>query len=228
METLLQDIRYSFRTMAKRPGFVAAALISLALGIGANTMIFSLVNALLLRPLSVDEPDRLARVFRIDEHSPYHSISYPDYLDYRDQQQVFTGLTACQRMMMSLNVDGQPVAVSGAVVSANFFSLLGVAPMLGRAFAPEEDRTIGERPVAVISHNLWRQRFNADPNLVGKSIRLNGRSFTVIGIAASGFTGVDGVFVTDVWVPISMYPKLMPSGAQAFDPVLGRGEAWLN
>jgi macrolide transport system ATP-binding/permease protein len=228
METLLQDIRYSFRTMAKRPGFVAAALISLALGIGANTMIFSLVNALLLRPLSVDEPDRLARVFRIDEHSPYHSISYPDYLDYRDQQQVFTGLTACQRMMMSLNVDGQPVAVSGAVVSANFFSLLGVAPMLGRAFAPEEDRTIGERPVAVISHNLWRQRFNADPNLLGKSIRLNGRSFTVIGIAASGFTGVDGVFVTDVWVPISMYPKLMPSGAQAFDPVLGRGEAWLN
>jgi macrolide transport system ATP-binding/permease protein len=228
VETLLQDIRYSFRTMVRNPGFVAAAVISLALGIGPNTIIFSLVNALLLRPLPVDQPDRLARVFRVDEHSPYHSLSYPDYLDYRDRQQTFTGLTACQRIMMSLSIDGQPTAVLGAVVSANFFPLLGVQASLGRTFTPEEDQGAGRNPVAVISYNLWQRRFSADPAMLGKTLRLNGQSFTIIGVAAKGFTGVDTVIVTEVWVPITMYPALIPNQARAFDPVAGRHEAWLN
>ncbi len=228
METLLQDIRNSLRMLTKNPGFVAAAVVSLAIGIGPNTMIFSLINGLLLRPLPVDNPDQLVRVFGKDENSPYNSISYPDYIDYRDRQQVFTGLAACQRVMVSLNIDGQAEAVSAAVVSANFFSVLGTQLSLGRAFAPAEDRTVGEQPVVVISHNLWRRRFNADPTLLGKTLRLNGQTFTIIGVAAKGFTGANVVFATDVWAPLTMYPKLAPGNEQAFDPINGRELAWLN
>src|SRR6266511_3675575 len=227
METLLQDIRNSLRMLTKNPGFVAAAVVSLAIGIGPNTMIFSLINGLLLRPLPVDNPDQLVRVFWKDENSPYNSISYPDYIDYRDRQQVFTGLAACQRVMVSLNIDGQAEAVSAAVVSANFFSVLGTQLSLGRAFAPAEDRTVGEQPVVVISHNLWRRRFNADPTLLGKTLRLNGQTFTIIGVAAKGFTGANVVFATDVWAPLTMYPKLAPGNEQAFDPINGRALALL-
>src|SRR6266498_3287120 len=208
METLLQDIRNSLRMLTKNPGFVAAAVVSLAIGIGPNTMIFSLINGLLLRPLPVDNPDQLVRVFGKDENSPYNSISYPDYIDYRDRQQVFTGLAACQRVMVSLNIDGQAEAVSAAVVSANFFSVLGTQLSLGRAFAPAEDRTVGEQPVVVISHNLWRRRFNADPTLLGKTLRLNGQTFTIIGVAAKGFTGANVVFATDVSAQLdNTYPS---------------------
>jgi putative ABC transport system permease protein len=228
MEPLLQDIRHSIRAMIKSPGFAIAAVVSLALGVGPNTMIFSLVNALLLKSLPVNRPEQLLRVFRVDEHGPYHSISYPDYLDYRDRQQVFTELAACQRMMMSLSDNGRPEAVAGAVVSANFFSVLGVQPLLGRAFAPEEDRSFGEHPVAIISYNLWQRQFNADPAQVGRTMKLNGHNFTVIGVSAPGFTGVDTVLTTEVWVPIKMLPTLMPNRASSFDPVQGREEAWLN
>jgi macrolide transport system ATP-binding/permease protein len=228
MEKLLQDVLYSFGMMIRSPGFVAVAVISLALGIGANTMIFSLVNALLLKPLSVDKPDQLTRIFRVDEYSPYHSLSYPDYLDYLDRQQAFSGIAAGQRMMMSLNIDGRPEVMLGAVVSANFFSVLGVQLSSGRVFAPAEDRSIGAHPVAIISYSLWRRRFNADPALLGKSIKLNGYGFTIVGIAAKGVTGIDNIFATEIWIPIAMYPKLIASGAMAFDPAHGREETWLN
>jgi macrolide transport system ATP-binding/permease protein len=214
--------------MAGNPGFVAAAVVSLALAIGPNTMIFSLINALLLRPLPVDHPDRLVRVFRSDHPNSYHSISYPDFLDYRDRQQVFTSLAACQSMMMSLHLDSRPEPVLGAVASANFFSTLGVQPSMGRGFAPDKDRNGEGHPVAVISHGLWQRRFNADPSMLGGRLRLNGRDFTVIGIAARGFTGIDQALVIDVWVPIAMYPQLIPSGARSLDPVNGREEAWIN
>jgi len=228
METLLQDIRYSLRIVARSPGFLAAAVISLTLGIGPNTMIFSLVNAVLLKPLAVDEPDRLVRVFSSDDEGSFHPHSYPDYIDYRDRQQVFTGLAACQRMMMSINTDGRAELAAGAVVSANFFAVLGVQPTLGRTFTPEEDRSIGQHAVAVISYSLWQRRFNADRALVGKKLRLNGCTFDVIGIAPKGFIGVDSIFATDVWVPITMYPKLAPREAQALDPISGRDDSWLN
>jgi macrolide transport system ATP-binding/permease protein len=228
MEALVQDIRFSLRTMAKNPGFIAAAVVCLALGIGPNTVIFSMVNALLLRPLPVDRPDQLVRLFRSEDNGPYNSISYPDYIDYRSRQEVFTGLAACQRMMMSLNIAGQPESIPGAVASANFFSILGVQPTLGRAYTPEEDRSLGGHSVAIISYNLWQRRFNADAAILGRTLRLNGQSFTVIGVAPKGFTGIDAVFTTDVWVPITMYPKLKPSSQQAFDPVSGREQSWLN
>jgi macrolide transport system ATP-binding/permease protein len=228
METLLQDFRYSLRAMAKNPSFVAAAVASLALAIGPNTVIFSLVNALLLKPLPVDAPDQVVRVFSSDDHGPYHPLSYPDYIDYRDRQRDFSGLAACQRIMMSLNNNGRPEVVPGAVVSANFFSVLGAQPLLGRAFAPEEDQSPGARPVAVVSFNLWQRRFNADPALLGAALRLNGHSFTVIGVAAKGFTGINVGLTTDIWVPITMYPKLMPSLTGASDPLNDREQAWLN
>jgi predicted permease len=191
-------------------------------------MIFSLIDGLLLRRLPVDNPDQLVRVYRKDENGPYSSISYPDYVDYRDQQQVFTGLAACQRVTVSLNIDGRAEVVSAAVISANFFTVLGAQLSLGRAFVPAEDRTVGEQPVAIISHNLWRRRLNADPTLLGKTLRLNGRSFTIVGVAAKGFTGANAVFATDVWAPITMYPKLAPGNDQAFDPVNGRERAWIS
>lgn len=228
MEKLLQDIRYSLRIMARSPSFVAAAAISLALGIGPNTMVFGLVNALLLKPLPVDKPEQLVRIFRSDERSPYHSNSYPDYLEYRDRQQSLSGLAASRRMMMSLNIEGQPEVVAGAVVSNNFFSVLGVRPVLGAAFIPESDQTRERNPAVIISYGLWQRQFAAASAVLGRTLKLNGYSFVVVGIAPKGFIGIDVPFATDLWVPIEMYPMLTPNGRRALDPISGRGETWLD
>src|SRR5262245_43414277 len=228
METLLHDIRYGLRVMIGNPAFIVTAVISLALGIGPNTVVFSAINALLLKPFPVDEPNEFVRVFSADENSPYSSSSYPDYIDYRDRQQVFSGLCASQRAKISLNIDGRSEVIPVAVVSTNFFSVIESRPLLGRVFAAEEDRSVEGQPTAIISYNLWRRRFNADPGLLGKILKLNGHSFTVIGVANRGFTGIDGVFPTDVWIPITMYPKLVTSSGKAFDPITGREETWIN
>lgn len=224
MRTLWQDLRFALRILAKSPGFTAVVVLSLALGIGANTTIFSLINAALFKPLPrVKEPDRLVW-FRAP-------ASYPDYEDFRDQNDVFSGISSLSGTReISLSRDGQPELVKGEFVSANYFSVLGVDVSTGRAFLPEEDRIADAQPVVVLSHGLWRRRFGGDPNLIGGSVNLNGLSFTVIGVAPPGFVGAEVHIPRDLWAPMAIYPRLPPAGKGATDPnpLRNRGMYWLN
>ena len=227
IDTLLQDIRYGIRTLRKSPAFTAVAVLSLGLGIGVNTAIFSLINAVILRPLPViSEADRLVW-FRAP-------VSYPDFEEYRDKSDVFSGILASGgNTEFSLGGDGEPNLVRGEFVTASYFSTLGVKAAIGRTFQPEEDHTPGAHPVAVISQNLWRDRFESDSALVGKTIVLNGLSFTVVGIAPKSFIGTEVGINRDVWVPLMMFSLLNPltgegSNAIQTDRLSNRNSYWLN
>jgi putative ABC transport system permease protein len=212
MRTLWQDIRYGFRMLVRNPGFSIVVVLVLALGIGANTAIFSVINTLLLRPLPVKEPARLVPLFRYyPMRSSYSSFSYPDYLDFRNQNEVFSGLFAFSDIDLNLSSGEHTERISGAIVSGNYFSVLGLEPTQGRFFMPEEDQTAGLHPVAVLSYSLWRRRFDSDPTLIGKTIMLNGHSFTVVGIAPKGFRGVGFGSTPEVWVPLMMYAQAIPT-----------------
>src|SRR5215475_9773893 len=227
MQTLWQDLRYGARMLWKRRGFTAVVSLTLALGIGANTAIFGVVDRLLVRLLPVNEPARLVNLIGHDEKGEEDtSFSYPIYKDYRDQNDVFDGLLAYSETAMNLNEGGQPERVMGVLVSGNYFDALGVTPALGRAFLPEEDRTPGARPVAVVSYGLWRRRFGADPKLVGRAITLNTQSFTVIGVAPAEFHGVRRGLSPDVYVPIQMIMQAWP--ARRPDDLDNRGFSWLT
>lgn len=182
MHTFWQDIRYGVRMLAKSPGFTLVAVVTLALGIGANTAIFSLVNAILLRPLPVKEPGQLVSVFPMIKNIDARAFSYPAYVDFRDRNDVFSGLFVTRFAPMSLSRESVNERVWGYLVSGNYFEMLGVGAARGRTFAPEEDRTPLSHPVAVLSHNCWQRRFGGDPSLVGTDITLNNHRFRVIGI----------------------------------------------
>jgi predicted permease len=225
MQTLLQDLRFAIRIMAKAPGFTAVAVISLALGIGVNTTIFSLINGVLFRPLPrVKEPAALVW-FRAP-------ASYPDYEDFRDQNDVFSGISALSGTSeFSLSQGGQPELVKGEFVSANYFSVLGVDISTGRAFLPKEDRLADAQPVVVLSYGLWQRRFGGDPNLIGGSVSLNGLNFTVIGVAPQGFVGAEVHLPRDLWAPMAIYPRLNPpvgKGDFVPDRLRDRGTYSLN
>ena len=233
MERLFQDLRYGLRTLLKSPGFAAVAILSLALGIGANTAIFSFVNAVLLRPLPVRNPDQLTFAFSGRSDSPYSVASYPDYVDFRDGNEVFTDLACYSSISVSLTSDDQTELIQGAIVSGNYFDLLGVQMSQGRGFSPEEDQTPGTHPVVVVSHALWKQRFSGDPSFVGKTLTLNGRVFTVIGIAPPGFNGATVGEVVDIYAPMMMQALVRPprggfSGEMDADMLKKRGPRWLN
>ncbi|MCA1591405.1 MAG: ABC transporter permease [Acidobacteria bacterium] len=233
MRNLWQDLRYAVRMLLKNPGFTAVAVISLALGIGANTSIFSFVNAILLRPLPVAEPERLAFVYSGSRSDPYNVSSYPDYVDYRDKNEVLSDLVAYSGINVSLNTDDQPEQISGLIVTGNYFDALGVRAALGRTFLPDEDRTPGARPVAVIGHALWQGRFMGDPSIVGKQMLLNGQSFTIVGVAPKNFDGTDVGRANDIYVPMMMQAVVRPprggySGEMNPDLLAVRGSSWLE
>ena len=233
MKNLWQDLRYGLRMLVKSPGFTGVAVLSLALGIGANTSIFSLVNAVLLRPLPVEEPGRLVFLFNGTRNSPYSVVSYPNYVDYRDQIRAFSSLATYSGIALSLNVEDRAELVSGLIVSGNYFDLLGVRAALGRTFLPDEDRTPGTHPVAVISYGLWQRRFGGDPNMIGKQLALNGRSFTVIGVAPGGFNGIEPGGTSDIYVPMMMQALVRPpragySGEMNPDLLSRRMAGWLS
>ena len=235
MERLLQDLRYGARMLVKRPGFTLIAVVTLALGIGANTAIFSMINATLLHQLPVAEPEHLLYVFTGNPGNPYNVSSYPDYVDLRDQNQVFTGMACSGGITASLNSDDQAQAepISGLIVSGNYFDLLGVAPEVGRAFAPDEDQTPGARAVVVISNRLWQSRFNGRPDIAGLQIRLNGHSFTIIGVAPTDFNGTETNIPRDIYVPMMMQAVMRPprggySGEMNPDLLKVRGNRWLR
>jgi predicted permease len=211
MGTLWQDVRFGFRILFKSPAFTIVAALSLALGIGANTAVFSIINAALLKPLPVEEPESLVSLFTTDAKNPGNlPTSHLNYVDYRDQNQVFSSLLAYTFAQVSLTKGETPEPVFGLVVSGNYFDLLGVKPALGRAFLPEEDKTPGASPVVVLSHGLWQRSFGGDTNLVGKTISLNRHDFTVVGIVPEGFTGTDLGPGPDLWVPMMMHDQAQP------------------
>ena len=212
MERLWQDIRYGFRMMVKSPGFTAVAVLSLALGIGVNAAIFALVDSFLWRPFPVEDPARLMAVFTTDPKNPgLLPLSTLNYQDYSDHNQVFTGLAALGFLTADLTAGTETERVVGFMVSGNYFDVLGVRFQHGRGFRPEEAPSLGSQPVAVISHGLWQNRFGGDPNILGQSITLNRRPYTVVGIAPESFTGTFPGFQPALWVPLTMRDHLNPS-----------------
>jgi macrolide transport system ATP-binding/permease protein len=211
MATLLKDIRYGLRNFVKRPGFTLIAVVTLALGIGANTAIFSLVNTVLLRPLPVPHPEQLTEVYGTFHNGADYTIqSYLNYKDYRDRNDVFSGLMAYRFAPMSVSHESRNERVWGYLVSGNYFDVLQVQPFLGRYFTPEEDKTPGSHPVAVISYGCWQKRFASDRGIVGKPLTLNGRVFTVIGVAPEGFNGTEVAYAPELFVPMMMAHEVEP------------------
>jgi hypothetical protein len=211
MERLLHDVRYGLRQLLKHPVFTILAVVSLALGIGANTAIFSLVNAVLLRPLPVKDSSQLIEVYgALHNGADFTLQSYLNYKDYRDRNDVFSGLFIYRIVVSSLSHNGSNERVWGFLASGNYFDVLGVKPMLGRAFLPEEDQTAGAHPVAVLSYPCWQKRFGADPAIVGRTILLNNHTFTVIGVAPKGFFGTEVAYAPEFWVPVTMAKVIEP------------------
>jgi len=188
MRNLWQDLRYGARMLRKNPGFTLIAVVTLALGIGANTAIFSVVNAVLLRPLQYADPDRLVQVWQNFPQSGANqvTVSAPEFLDYKDQNRVFERIAAFRPQGFTLTGGAEPELIFGIRISADLFPALGVTPALGRTFLPEEDQIGGPRAV-ILSHGLWRRRFGSDTTLIGKSLTLDGQSFTVVGVMPPGF-----------------------------------------
>jgi macrolide transport system ATP-binding/permease protein len=211
MHSLLTDVRYGFRNLWKRPGFTAIAIVTLALGIGANTAIFSLVNTVLLRPLPVPHPEQLIEVYGTFHNGADYTIqSYLNYKDYRDRNDVFSGLIAYRFAPMSVSHENRNERVWGYLVSGNYFDVLGVQPFLGRYFLPEEDKTPGSHPVAVISYGSWQKRFASDRGVIGQTLTLNGHAFTVIGVAPKGFGGTEVAYAPELFVPMMMAHEIEP------------------
>ena len=214
METLLRDIRFALRGLRRSPGFTAVAVATLALGIGVNATIFSMVSAVLFRPLPVEAPGRLVNVYGHTEAAVDHgSISYPDYLDYRAQTETLEDVAAHVNFFASLSVDGSSELVVGEAVSDNYFGLLGVPPALGRPFLPEETAAPGAGPVAVLEHTFWQTRFGGDPDVLGRTFRMNGEVFTVVGVAPTRFGGMFPATRVQMWIPLGMIDAVEPMGA---------------
>jgi predicted permease len=207
IESLLQDIRFALRMLRKSPGFTAVAILTLALGIGANTAIFSLIDTLFLQPLPVRDSTSLVDVYGTVRGRTYRQLSYPDYLYYRDHAQTVADLAAqYPTSPIHLVVSQEPLEINGSVVTWNYFRLLKLTPALGRFFLPQEDEVVGRNPVAVISYGLWQERFAGDRHVLGKSIELNETTFSIVGVAPLNFEGaVPGADATDVWIPTAMF-----------------------
>ncbi|HET9711520.1 MAG TPA: ABC transporter permease, partial [Pyrinomonadaceae bacterium] len=225
MENLIKDIRYGVRMLTKHPGVTLVAVITLALGIGANTAIFSGVNAFLMRPLPVPNSHELVRPMEMAEDRGLHDeMSYPDFLDYRNQATSFAGLTAEDMIQVAINSENQNDVIWGQIVSASYFDVMQVKPIMGRTFLPEEDKTIGGNSVVVLGHSFWQRRMASDPNIVGTKVQLNNRAYEVIGVAPEYFHGSKFALAMDFWVPISMADELRR------DPGLlaERGSHWMG
>jgi predicted permease len=225
MGHLFQDLRYALRSFAKNPGFAVAAILSLALGIGANATIFSIANAILNRHLPVKDPQTLVSLYWGGKGGE-GEFSYPDYADIRDKNQVFESVAAfCPLTAFSLSASSEPERVWGQVVTGNFFETTGVRPILGRSFMAEEDKAPGRNPVAILGYSLWQRSFGGDPGIVGKKIVLNKHTFTVVGVAPEGFHGTFLGVMPELWIPTMMQPVAIPGG----DDMLGsRGNHWLD
>jgi putative ABC transport system permease protein len=202
METLLKDIRYGARTFIKRPGFTIIAIITLALGIGPTTAIFSLINGVLLEPLPYKDSDKLVMMWRNNPQAGWREFpfSVPNFVDYRDRNEAFDAMAAFTTQTLSLTGDAEPEVIQGSRASSGLFATVGVEPALGRAFQAGEDQP-GASPVAVLSNGLWARRFGSDPNAIGKTITIEGQAHTIIGVMPAGREFPTG---TQVWAPLNL------------------------
>jgi macrolide transport system ATP-binding/permease protein len=224
METFWQDLRYSLWTLLKKPGFTFVVVTTLALGIGANATIFTWIKAVLLASLpGIEQPEKLVEIWGATRNNSALSSSYVDYLDYRDQNKVLSGLIAHQVLPLNLGRSEKPERVWGAIVSGNYFDVLGVRALIGRTFLPEEDRTPNTHPVVVIGYGLWERRFGADPNVLGRTITLNEHDFTIIGVAPKDFASPFAGLALDVWTPVMMKDYV----ARPHFSLADRGSRWL-
>jgi predicted permease len=229
LTSIFHDLRYSLRTLVKHRTFTAAALLTLALGIGINTSIFTLLYSLAYRPLPVKDPERVVNVYQILEGEFSRQVegnvallSYPEYLNYRDRVAGLSGLAASADMKLYLG-GGNVERVNGLMVSDNYFSLLGGGSALGRTFFDKECQTPLQCPVAVLSHSFWQRRFGSDQSVIGTPITLNRQRFTVIGVASADFRGAE-MSVPDVWLPVTMQPALKPENKY----LENRNVSWLS
>ena len=226
---LFADLRFSLRTLAKSPVFALVAVLSLGLGIGANTAIFSLVNQIILRLLPVQNPQQLVLLNGNGNHYGSNwggnALSYPMYKDLRDHNQVFSGMFCRFELPLSMSFQGKTERVEGELVSGNYFPVLGVTPAAGRLFNAGDDTTPNANPLAVLSYNFWRTRFAGDPSVIHKTLVLNGHDMTIVGVAQRGFNGVELGYSTQVFVPVTMQPWMM---AGWDDALTNRRSSWVN
>jgi predicted permease len=228
MDAVWQDLKHAARTLAKSPGFTLVVVLALALGIGANTAIFTLLDQVMLRLLPVERPEELVLLdgpgANMGAFFNDQAFSYPMYRDFRDKNQVFAGVIARFGVPLSLEHKGQPERAAGELVSGNFFEVLGVPAALGRTLQASDDRTPGGHPVVVLSHGFWQRRFGADQKIVGETLKVNGLPFTVVGVAAAGFHGVDVGASPDLFLPLAMKAQATPT----WNELENRRFMWLN
>src|SRR6202167_6330532 len=211
MTSIWQDVRYSLRMIAKAPGFAAIAILTLALGIGANTTIFSWINSALLNPVpGLASPNEVVALTLSKPGENPFAFTYPDIQAMRNGQQSFTGITVCNIGSMSLTGKGKPDRVWGMVASANYFDVLGVRPILGRGFLPEEDEKPGGAPVAVISYRLWQTHFGGNADVLGQQVEINQHPCTIVGVTPAVFQGSQTGVRMEIWVPIMMVDQIVP------------------
>ena len=214
---LVRDFRYGLRRIARKPGLAIIIILSLAIGIGANSAIFSLVDALLFRPLPVRNPQELVALTTSDHHSQYpHGLSYGSFRDFRNLTEAFSDVFAFQIIMLNIRVGEETRTVISQVASANYFSALGVHPFLGRLFQPQEG-SLGAQPVVVASHALWQSLFAADVAAVGKTVTINGNPFTLIGVAPPAFRGTSVLSKSAAWVPLQLATQVTSEQSDLFE-----------
>ena len=233
METLLQNVRYAFRQLRKYPGFTAVAVLTLAVGIGANAAIFSLVDQVLLKQMPVSEPDRLVQLKFVgsdtghtDSYAGANELyfSYPMYRDLSDHNTVFSGMLAMFPKQVGLQWKNSSSLVKGELVSGNYFSVLGVKPAFGRLFLPKDSAARGASPLVVLSYSYWTRHFASDPAVINQGVSINGNPFTIIGVVQPGFDSAISGTLPDIFVPITMKPQMTPG----WDELEDRRSKWLN
>ncbi|MBA2647042.1 MAG: ABC transporter permease [Pyrinomonadaceae bacterium] len=233
MKTIWQDLRYGARMMWKTPAFTFVAVVTLALGVGANTAIFSLLHQVLLRALPVKQPEQLVVLASpgpkqgrtsSDTRDGAESFSYPMYRDLRERSEVFSGLLGRYAIPLNVGFQGQSERASGEIVSGNYFEVLSVPALLGRTLTPDDDRTPGAHPVIVISHAYWVRRFAADADVLNQTMAVNGHQMTIVGVARAGFTGVQLGETPEVFIPLAMKAQMTPG----WDGLEDRKDYWLN
>jgi predicted permease len=231
---MLSDVRYALHWLLRSPGFTAAAVVSLAVGIGFNTALFSVIDALLLRPLPVAQPDRLVDVYtRSTDGDAYATNSYPDYLDFRAKNTVFTDMLGYSPSIAAVKAGERSRMALGEVVTGNYFQVLGVGTALGRTLLPEDDRP-GAPRATVISHRLWQRDYGGDPAVLGRTILIHGQPYTIVGVAAEAFTGMIPMLQPELWTTVAWVDEIEPAGIQDVVPsptgstrLDRRGQRWL-
>ncbi|MFH1574535.1 MAG: ABC transporter permease, partial [Acidobacteriota bacterium] len=234
LSALLTDFRHAVRWLLRSPGFTMAAVACLGIGIGVNTALYSVVDALLFRPLPVEAPRELVDIYVSgSDGDPYSTSSYPDFLDLRADNEVFDDLLGFSPMISALNLGDRPRLLLGELVIGNYFGMLGIGAALGRTLLPEDDRT-GAEPVVMVSDRFWRKELGGDPQAIGRTLRIRGRTYTIVGVSPAYFNGLVPILSAELWLPMAYVTDVEPAGIQesvpsptGTTPLDRRGQRWM-